>query len=54
MTSATTLFKELLNVNNTIVDEVKISYNKDSDKVLVAKIHPRKGQQWKCPTCGKR
>ena len=29
MTSATTLFKELLNVNNTIVDEVNISYNKE-------------------------
>ena len=49
MTSATTLFKELLNVNNTIVDEVKISYNKDSDKLLIAKIHPRKGSNGNVP-----
>jgi len=54
MTSATTLFKELLNVNDTIIDDIKVSKNHYDEKVLIARIHPRKGQQWKCPICGKR
>ncbi|SDB68424.1 hypothetical protein SAMN02910263_04181, partial [Butyrivibrio sp. INlla16] len=51
MTSATTLFKELLNVNDTIIDDIKVSKNHYDEKVLIARIHPRKGQQWKCPIC---
>ncbi|SDB67838.1 ISL3 family transposase [Butyrivibrio sp. INlla16] len=54
MTSATTLFKELLNVNDTIIDDINISKNRYDEKVLIARIHPRKGLQWKCPICGKR
>ena len=54
MISATTLCKELLNVNSLIVDDADFFTNKYRELCILIKVHLRKGLQWKCPVCGKR
>ena len=53
MISATTLCKELLNVNSLIVDDADFFTNKYGELCILIKVHLRKGLQWKCPVCGK-
>ena len=54
MISATTLCKELLNVNGLVVDDANFFTNKYGEQCILIKVHLRKGLQWKCPVCGKR
>ena len=53
MISATTLCKELLNVNGLVVDDADFFTNKYGELCILIKVHLRKGLQWKCPVCGK-
>ena len=54
MISATTLCKELLNVNGLVVDDADFFTNKYGELCVLIKVHLRKGLQWRCPVCGKR
>ena len=54
MISATTLCKELLNVNGLVVDDADFFTIKYGELCILIKVHLRKGLQWKCPVCGKR
>ena len=54
MISATTLCKELLNVNGLVIDDADFFTNKYGELCVLIKVHLRKGLQWRCPVCGKR
>ena len=54
MISATTLCKELLNVNGLVIDDADFFTNKYGELCILIKVHLRKGLQWRCPVCGKR
>ena len=54
MTSVNTLCKQLLNVNDLIVEDVSFTESPGQDKAIRIRVHPRKGRQWECPECGRR
>ncbi len=54
MTSVSTLFKNILNVNGIVIDDVTLDKSKSSTPIFNVAVHPSKGAACRCPICGKR
>ena len=52
MVSTSTLCKNLLNVKNIIIEDVKLWSDKDAVRHLTIKAKPHKRDQNRCPICG--
>ncbi len=53
MTTLQTLFKSILNVKALVVEDVLLEGDEGSP-VFIALVHPRKGNEQRCPHCGRK
>ena len=52
MVSTSTLCKNLLNVKNIMIEDVKLWTDKDAVRHLTINVKPYKKDQNRCPICG--
>lgn len=54
MILATTLLKKCLSVNNSVIDNIRISEDESGITSIQVYLHPLKSHSDRCPICGKR
>ena len=54
MARDTTLFKHLLNVKGTVIEDIEFFHETDGTKSAVVQVHATRGYRCRCPHCNRK